>query len=170
MDDEMTAVSTGVIFVHSAPRALSPHVEWAVSRVLGRGVTFSWRPQPILTGTQRAEYYWQGPAGSGAAIASALRGWTHLRYEVTEDVSHGGDGGRWCHTPALGIFHSQTDAVGNMVISENRLRVAMESAGPNASALLAEISQILGEPWDAELDVFRHASDDATVTWLHHVG
>jgi hypothetical protein len=166
----MTALSTGVIFVHSAPRALSPHVEWAISRVLGRGVTFSWSAQPILEGAQRAEYYWQGPVGSGAAMASALRGWTHLRYEVTEDASYGGDGSRWCHTPALGIFHSQTDACGNMVINENRLRVAMETAGPNANALLAEMSQMLGAPWDAELDVFRHASDDSTVTWLNQVG
>lgn len=166
----MTAVSTGVLFVHSAPRALSPHVEWAVSRVLGRGVTFSWNPQPILEGSQRTEYYWQGAAGSGAAMATALRGWTHLRYEITEDAAGGRDGGRWCHTPALGIFHSQTDAVGNMVINENRLRVAMESAGPNATGLQTELSKMLGEEWDAELDVFRQASDDSTVTWLHQVG
>jgi len=57
-----------------------------------------------------------------------------------------------------------------MVINENRLRRALESAGPNANALQAELEQALGVAWDAELDVFRHASDDATVTWLHHAG
>lgn len=170
MDDEMTAVSTGVIYVHSAPRALSPHVEWAVSRVLGRGVTFSWKPQPILEGTQRTEYYWQGAPGSGAALASALRGWNHLRYEVTEDPSYGGDGGRWCHTPSLGIFYCQTDAAGNMVVNENILRRALETAGPNDNALSLALEGALGAPWDAELDVFRHASDDAVVSWLHQVG
>ena len=166
----MTAVSMGVLYVHSAPRALSPHVEWDISRVLGRGITFSWNPQPILEGSQRTEYLWEGPIGSGAAMASALRGWTHLRYEITEDASSGGDGGRWCHTPSLGIFHSQTDALGNMVINENRLRVAMEGAGPDANALHAQLASLLGSEWDAELDAFRHASDDATVTWLHQVG
>jgi hypothetical protein len=170
MDEEMTALSSGVIFVHSAPRALSPHVEWAVSRVLGRGVTFSWAPQPILEGTQRTEYYWQGPAGSGAALASSLRGWSHLRYEITENAFSGGDGGRWCHTPALGIFHAQTDAVGNMVVNENQLRLALQTAGPNAQALQTAVDHALGTAWDAELDVFRYARDDATVTWLHHVG
>lgn len=166
----MTAVSMGVLYVHSAPRALSPHVEWAISRVLGRGITFSWKPQPILEGTQRTEYVWEGPAGSGAAMATALRGWSHLRYEITEDASLGGDGGRWCHTPSLGIFHSQTDALGNMVVNENRLRLAMESAGPDAQALHSHIAILLGAAWDAELDVFRYASDDASVTWLHQVG
>ena len=166
----MTAVSMGVLYVHSAPRALSPHVEWAISRVLGRGITFSWNPQPILEGSQRTEHLWEGPIGSGAPMASALRGWTHLRYEITEDARSGGDGGRWCHTPSLGIFHSQTDALGNMVINENRLRVAMEGAGPDANALHSQLASLLGTAWDAELDVFRHASDDATVTWLHQVG
>ncbi len=166
----MTALSTGVLYVHSAPRALSPHVEWAISRVLGRGVTFAWSPQPILEGAQRTEYLWQGPVGSGAMIASALRGWTHLRYEVTEDASQGVEGGRWCHTPQLGIFHSPTDTAGNMMISENRLRLAMEGAGPDSNALQAQLASMLGEAWDAELDVFRHASDDCSITWLHQVG
>jgi len=163
-------MATGVLYVHSAPRALSPHVEWAISRVLGRGVTFSWNSQPILEGTQRTEYFWQGSVGVGAAIASALRGWPHLRYEITEDATTGGDGSRWCHTPSLGIFHSQTDALGNIVINENQLRLAMEGAGPDAHGLQSHLARMLGEPWDAELDVFRHASDNATVTWLHQVG
>jgi hypothetical protein len=93
-----------------------------------------------------------------------------LRYEVTEDPSYGGDGGRWCHTPSLGIFHSQTDAAGNMVVNENILRRALETAGPNDSALSLALEGALGAPWDAELDVFRYASDDAAVTWLHQVG
>ena len=170
MDDEMAALSTGVLYVHSAPKALSPHVEWAISRVLGRGVTFAWSPQPILEGAQRAEYLWQGPVGSGALMATALRGWTHLRYEVTEDAREGVDGGRWCHTPQLGIFYSQTDSAGNMMINENRLRLAMEGAGPDTHALHSHLASMLGDAWDAELEVFRQASDDCAVTWLHHVG
>ncbi len=48
----------------------------------------------MLKGAQRAEYYWEGPRGTGAKLASALRGWEHLRYEVTEDAGLGTDGGR----------------------------------------------------------------------------
>lgn len=160
----------GVLFVHSAPRALCPHVEWAAGRALGRAVNFDWIDQPALKGAQRAEYYWEGPRGTGASIASALRGWEHLRYEVTEDAGLGTDGGRWMHTPDLGIFFAQTDTVGNMVVPEDRLRSAMEVAGANAVDLHRELRLALGQAWDDELDVFRHAGQDSAVVWLHKVG
>ena len=77
------AISRGVRFVHSAPRALCPHMEWAADNVLGTRVSLDWTPQPAATGMYRAELSWQGAQGTGARLASALRGWTHLRYEVT---------------------------------------------------------------------------------------
>jgi len=160
----------GVLFVHSAPRALCPHIEWAAGRALERAVNFSWAEQPVLKGAQRTEFYWEGPVGTGAKIASALRGWEHLRYEVTEDASAGGDGGRWMHTPDLGIFFAQTDTVGNVVIPEDRLRYAMEIAGSNALELHRELRLALGQAWDDELEAFRHASSDSQVVWLHKVG
>ena len=167
----MTAThARGVLFVHSAPRALCPHVEWAAGRAIDRAVNFSWADQPVLKGAQRTEFYWEGPAGTGAKIASSLRGWEHLRYEVTEDASAGSDGGRWMHTPDLGIFFAQTDTVGNVVIPEDRLRYAMEIAGSNALELHRELRLALGQAWDDELEAFRHASSDSQVVWLHKVG
>lgn len=163
-------IARGVLYVHSAPRALCPHIEWAAGRALDRAVNFSWVDQPVLKGAMRAEYYWEGPQGTGAKIASALRGWEHLRYEVTEDAGLGTDGGRWLHTPDLGIFFAQTDTVGNVVIPEDRLRYAMDVAGSNALELHRELRLALGQAWDDELEVFRHASDDAQVVWLHKVG
>jgi hypothetical protein len=133
-------------------------------------VNFEWRPQPVLDGAQRTEYFWEGPRGMGAALASALRGWEHLRYEVTEDAGLGTDGGRWMHTPDLGIFFAQTDTVGNVVIPEDRIRAAMESAGSDAFELHRELRIALGQAWDDELEAFRHASEDSPVVWLHKVG
>jgi len=108
--------------------------------------------------------------GSASAIASALLGWEALRFEVTEDAAPGIDGGRWCHTPSLGIFHSPVDVAGNMVITENRLRAVLDFAGNDADLLRTGISRSLGEEWDTELDTFRYASDMAPVRWLHQVG
>ena len=156
--------------MHSSPRALCPHIEWAAGRALGRAVNFDWDQQPVLKGSQRAEFYWEGPRGTGARLASALRGWEHLRYEVTEDAGLGTDGGRWMHTPDLGIFYAQTDTVGNMVIPEDRVRYAMDIAGANAVDLHRELRLALGQAWDDELDAFRHASQDSAVVWLHKVG
>ncbi|TFC12236.1 DUF3145 domain-containing protein [Cryobacterium algoritolerans] len=160
----------GVLFVHSSPRALSPHVEWAVGRVLGEAVNFDWSDQPVLRGAQRAEFYWEGAPGTGAILASALCGWEHLRFEVTEDAGLGTDGGRWLHTPDLGIFFTQTDTAGNVVVPEDRVRSAMERAGANAIELHRELRLALGQAWDDELEPFRHASDFNSVVWLHKVG
>jgi hypothetical protein len=159
-----------VLFVHSSPGALCPHIEWAAGRALGRAVNFTWETQPVLRGAHRTEYYWEGPQGTGAAIASALRGWEHLRYEVTEDPGPGTDGARWMHTPDLGIFFSQTDSAGNTVIPEDRVRYAMEVAGADAVELHRELRLALGQAWDDELEPFRHASDVTPVVSLHKVG
>ncbi|HSP51496.1 MAG TPA: DUF3145 domain-containing protein [Cryobacterium sp.] len=164
------ATARGFIYVHSSPRALSPHVEWAVGHALGQPVSFDWSEQPVLRGSQRAEYYWEGPRGTGARLASALRGWDHLRFEVTEDAGFGTDGGRWLHTPDLGIFFAQTDTAGNVVIPEDRLRHAMELAGVNALDLHRQLRVALGQAWDDELEPFRQASDFNSVVWLHQVG
>ena len=164
------ATARGVIYVHSAPRALCPHVEWAAGRALGRAVNFDWREQPVLPGSSRTEFYWEGERGTGAGLASALRGWEHLRYEVTEDAGLGTDGGRWMHTPDLGIYFAQTDTAGNVVIPEDRVRYAMDVAGANAIELHRELRLALGQAWDDELEAFRHASQDSAVVWLHQVG
>jgi hypothetical protein len=165
-----TSSARGVIYVHSAPRALCPHLEWAVGRALGRAVNFEWDEQPVLPGARRAEFYWEGPVGTGAALSSAMHGWEHLRFEVTEDPTPRSDGGRWLHTPDLGIHYAQTDAAGNVVIGEDRVRYAMEIAAGDARELQRELGVALGQAWDDELEIFRHASDQAPVVWLHKVG
>ncbi|WP_402469398.1 DUF3145 domain-containing protein [Isoptericola aurantiacus] len=163
------AITRGVLLVHSAPRALCPHLEWAAGSVLGGHVSLDWTPQPAARGLYRAEYSWQGAQGTGARLASALRGWDHLRYEVTEEASHGADGARWSHTPDLGIFHAMTDVHGNTVVPEDRVRSAMEGAH-DARALREAMDLALGNAWDDELEPFRYAGAGAPVRWLHRVG
>jgi len=163
-----TPVAGGVVFIHSAPKALCPHLEWAVGRSIGRAVNFAWQDQPALAGSRRAEFVWDGYAGTGAAIATAIRGWEHLRFEVTEDPTATTTGGRWMHTPDLGIHFSQIDAAGSIVVPEERIRAAMENLDP--LEMRRELDIALGTAWDDELEVFRTAGDDAPVVWLHKVG
>jgi hypothetical protein len=118
----------------------------------------------------RAEVSWQAEQGTGARLTSALRGWAHLRYEVTEEPSNGVDGARWSHTPELGIFHAVTDVHGNVVVPENRIRAAMEIGMLDPEHLVHELDLALGRAWDDELEPFRHAGDGAPVRWLHRVG
>ena len=85
----------GVLFVHSTPPALCPHIEWALGTALGQEVHLQWSDQEAAPGMVRCEFSWVGPIGSGARLASALRGWEHLRYEVTEEATASSAGGRW---------------------------------------------------------------------------
>jgi hypothetical protein len=159
-----------MLYVHSAPRAICPHLEWAAGRALGYAVHFEWIEQPVLRGARRAEFRWEGRVGAGAAIASALRGWQDVRYEVTEDATAGTDGGRWLHTPALGIFFAQTDSVGNIVIPEDVVRHVIASPGAGAQELRHRLEAALGQAWDDELEPFRYGADgDAEITWLPRV-
>ena len=109
-----TTAARGVLYVHSSPRALCPHVEWAAGRAIGHAVDFSWTEQPVL-----------------------------------------------------GIFHAQTDAAGNVVVPEDRIRAALDSAGTNVLELHRELRLALGQAWDDELEPFRHAIGSSSVTWLH---
>src|SRR5699024_10305109 len=114
----------GVLYVHSAPAGLCPHIEWAVGAALGAQEKIEWEPQPAAAGTYRAEINWVAQQGCGAELASLLRGWAHLRYEITEEASEGSDGSRRYHTPELGIFHATTYVTGNIMVSEDRIRYA----------------------------------------------
>lgn len=182
----------GVLQVHSAPPALSPHVEWAVAGVFGVPVNLHWVDQPAAPGSVRTELAWQGRPGSAGELASALAGWGLLRFEVTEEASAGCDGVRYSCTPSLGIFSATVSANGDIMIGENRLRavltLAASGGGPDGGrlgtlktlhaprhpalggSLEAELSLLLGESWDAELEPFRHASAGAPVRWLHATG
>ena len=93
----------GVVYVHSAPPALCPHVEWAVAGVLGVSVTLPWVSQSAAPGMMRAELGWQGRPGTAGAITSALAGWNRLRFEVTEEASPGCDAVRFSHTPTSAL-------------------------------------------------------------------
>ncbi len=159
----------GVLYVHSAPSALCPHIEWALGGVLDHAVALEWTPQPAQPGTYRAEYSWTGDAGTAAAIVSALRGWKQIRFEATEDATVGVEGARFSCTPTLGVFHAVTGTHGDLMIPEDRLKAAVLKAAEGEATLELEVDRLLGKPWDDELETFRHAGDGAPVRWLHQV-
>ena len=58
------STTRGVLYIHSAPSALCPHIEWAVGGVFGMPVRVSWTAQPIERSANRCEYVWAGPVGT----------------------------------------------------------------------------------------------------------
>jgi hypothetical protein len=160
----------GVLYVHSAPTALCPHIEWAVAGIVGVEVSLPWNGQPAAPGTVRAELSWHARVGTAGAIASALTGWNRLRFEVTEDATPGCDGVRYCYTPDLGIFTAVTGADGDILIPENRLRAALMLSAVTGVSLEDQVDKLLGTAWDNELEPFRRAADGAPVRWLNATG
>jgi hypothetical protein len=164
-----TILTRGVLFVHSSVSALCPHVEWAAAGVLGGTPDVSWVPQAAEPGTYRAELSWQAPAGTAAALASALRGWEQLRFEVTEEPTASSEGARFSYTPKLGIFHAMTGLHGDVLIPEDRIKAFRVKARLGEIDIETALDGLLGVAWDAELEPFRHAGDGAPVRWLHQV-
>jgi hypothetical protein len=181
----------GVLYVHSAPPALCSHIEWAVAGVVGAQVSMPWIGQPASPGSVRAALDFQASPGAAGAITSALAGWNRLRFEITEDASPGCDAVRYSYTPSLGTFSAAVSGNGDIMVPEGRLRAAIALAassreragdlaglrdrhGPRHPALggslEAELSLLLGQPWDDELEPFRHAGAGAPVRWLNATG
>ncbi len=51
MSAAMPRVMTrGVVFIHSTPKALGPHITWALEAALDGRVTIDWTPQPAGAG------------------------------------------------------------------------------------------------------------------------
>lgn len=165
-----SSTTRGVVFVHSTPRALTAHIEWALGGLLGTPVNLDWIDQPVAPGTLRSEMSWVGTPDLSAKMASALRGFPNLRFEITEEPSAGFDGQRFVSTPSLGIWRSPMGVFGESFISDEKLRSAITSAASQNKSLVEAVDEVIGGPWDRELEPFRYAGDGVPVRWLHQVG
>lgn len=153
----------GILHIHSAAPALCPHIEWAAAGIIGEQASaMTWAAQPADPGTVRTELAFQAPPGAAGALASALGAWRRLRFEVTEDRSPGCDALRYSCTPALGMFTAVASANGDILIPEGRIRAAMLAAGAG-STLGVQLTQLMGQPWDDELEPFRQLRRRLTV-------
>jgi hypothetical protein len=161
--NQFADATTGVVYLHASPAAVCPHVEWALSSTLNARAQLKWTAQTAMPGQLRAVTNWVGPVGTGARLANALRSWSVLRFEVTEDPSAGVDGQRFCHTPQLGLWSGAMSANGDIMVGEMRLRTLM-AAG--ADALAAEMDTVLGIAWDEALEPYRDGGDAGEVSWL----
>jgi hypothetical protein len=159
----------GVLYVHSCPPAVCAHIEWAVARVLGVPVRMQWSAQPVDGSTLRSECQWTGKVGTAGELASALKAWSMIRFEVTEDASEGVDGERIAYIPGRGIHRSTMSANGDILVSEDRLRTLLANSS-TGETLTHGLERLLGTAWDAELEPYRYAGDGAPVTRLYQVG
>lgn len=160
----------GVVHIHSAPSALCPHIEWAIGGAFGVPIHLDWHPQPAERSSYRTEYTWRGPVGTAGRLASALKRWGRVRFEITEEATEHSEAERYSYTPSLGIFHAVVGLHGDIMVPEDRIKYVMTAAGSDLAALKSQLGELLGTPWDNELEIFRQAGDGVPVRWLHRVG
>jgi hypothetical protein len=142
----------GFLTIHSAPSALRHHIDWAIQTVLGNWIKMSWNPQPLMPGTFRTQLEFRGSQGAAAEIASSLRTWHYLNFEVIEGSELGGELFRF--TPDLGIHRAVVDQSGAVLINENQLHKVLAESFDEES-IRDGIAAIMGNSWELELEPFR---------------
>ena len=141
----------GLVTIHSAPTALRQHIEWGLNAILGQPLNYTWRDQPLAVGTIRTTLEYRGEAGLASKIATALKNWHYLRFEVQEFGNSAGEYFRF--TPELGIHRAVTDAAGSILISESVIRKALSAF--DDLEVRENLVAALGEPWEEVLEPMR---------------
>ena len=106
----------------------------------------------MQAGTYRAEISWREKTSKASEIATALRSWHYLRFEVRDESDNGGDFYRF--TPELGIHRASIDGAGSIVINENQITSALDKSF-DEEALRAALESALGTKWELELEPLR---------------
>ena len=126
----------GLVVIPSALTALRQHIEWGLNSLLGAPQNIFWRDQPLAPGTVRTTLEFRAPRGTAPKIATALKNWHYLRFEVSE----------------LGAF-ATIDSVGTILISEDVIRKA--TARYDDLEVRENLELALGSQWDEALEPFR---------------
>jgi Protein of unknown function (DUF3145) len=151
---EVSALLAGDLRIYSAPKALLRHIQWSLNQILGYPAELSWEEQHLAAGCFATEYQWRDIKPVASKIASALKAWHFLRFEVREYSTVGGEGVIYRCTPDLGLHQATTSSTGDVMIHENRLVSALEH-NLSYESLHAAIKESLGLEWDSELESFR---------------
>ena len=109
-------------------------------------VNLHWIPQPAAMGSLPHGAQLAGRTRDRRPARLVLRGWNHLRFEITEEPTSGAEGARFSYTPDLGIFHAVTGLHGDTMIPEDRLKAAVVKAALRRDHLAIEIDRLLGKP------------------------
>ena len=141
----------GLVVIHSAPLALRQHIEWGLNSLLGAPQNIFRRDQPLNPGTVRTAIEFRAPIGTASKIATALKNWHYLRFEVSELGTHGGEIFR-C-TPELGIHRATVDSVGTILVSEDVIRKSL--AHFDDLEVRENLGLALGTEWEEALEPYR---------------
>jgi hypothetical protein len=145
--------------IYSAPKAVLTHIQWSLSDAIGHPVDINWSRQPLRSGTWKSSISWSSSLGAGARIATTLRGWHYLNFEVYEAALNGSDGSIFLFTPELGLFRANIGPHGDIVLNEHQISNAMKTSLQEGE-LTSNLERMLGVPWHESLEPFRRVEID----------
>lgn len=153
----------GYLYIHSAPRVMAKNIEWSLDEALGQTCNLKWSLQSLNPGGLRCELVWNGLIGAGSRLASTLRGWHYLIFELHEVATQGGEGVMYMHTPELGLFHSSVGPHGDLLINENQIKRVLQG-NISSSKIIEELENFVGKMWDEALEPFRVGRENSSIS------
>lgn len=145
---------SGDLRIYSAPKALIRHIQWSLNSIFESKVSLDWVAQPLAAGTYACELQWRSRKKCASTIASTLKSWHFIRFEVREFPTAGGEGVLYRCTPELGLHQAVTASTGDVMIHENRLLTIL-SQNKGFETLKDGVESALGTAWDHELECYR---------------
>jgi hypothetical protein len=70
----------------------------------------------------------------------------------------------------LGIFRADINSLGETVVTESRLRSAIERSKIENESFEVELAFLIGTPWDEDLEPFRNSQEGTSVRWITKTG
>lgn len=145
---------SGDLRIYSVPKALLRHVEWSLHTIFEERLTIEWVAQPLSPGAFACEVNWRARKPRASKIASTLKSWHFIRFEVREFPTDGGEGVLYRCTPDLGMHQAVTGSTGDVMIHENRI-VSIMKASMSYEKIQEALKEALGVAWDEELECYR---------------
>jgi hypothetical protein len=146
----------GRIHIYSAPAALTQHIEWAINQHLNQVVKITWLSQPLLPGCLATDLEYKSKLPVAAKIATALKGWHYIRFEIRQINLSTTDAVLYRVTPDLGLHQASLASNGDVVINENQLSQIINNSYSH-KMLKSNLESALGVNWEIELEPYRLA-------------
>jgi hypothetical protein len=91
-----------------------------------------------------------------AKLATALKAWHYIRFEIREINKNTQDATYYRATPDLGLHQAQLASNGDVVLNENQVNSILKNS-LSYEKLQANLENALGINWDLELEPYRLA-------------
>ncbi|MBU6144654.1 MAG: DUF3145 family protein [Acidobacteria bacterium] len=144
------------LVIHVCPLAIVDEV----SQFLG-GADISWHSQPLQLGTVKTEFSFRGSELQAEDMVSGLNRFGSLALDL---MVQGKERGVWFMlAPVLGVFRAETNQAGEILISEERIRNALDLSAGNHRELSRMLRLAIGQAWDDILEPYRAARYQANL-------